>query len=313
MGACLSSSFSRPPLLPFLSTPFANYLTPAQLETFSIYFTELHFAPSAIIFKGGDACGDYYIFVSGKAHVFTDHKFLCEKGEGDTINTTIITAAALAPSHLPSLASAPLPRHTCSMHAITASRLLYLSHRKLVEYVVNNPDTSQTLLPLFSCPIVSLSGLAFFASMPPAHLHTLSCYMLRLQALKPQETLFVEGSLGQSVYILQAGQLKAVAAVQEGEGGGDSGDGSGEKVLHVFKDSSVDDRLFGEIALIMDIPRTASIISLSNSIVLEWKRNDYRTFLSLSSHQTQHIQRHDEGADSRALPQVQGALLRLHP
>ena len=31
----------------------------------------------------------------------------------------------------------------------------------------------------------------------------------------------------------------------------------------------------------MDIPRTASIISMSNSIVLEWKREDYRTFTSL--------------------------------
>ena len=124
--------------------------------------------------------------------------------------------------------------------------------------------------------------------MSPAHLHTLSCYLLRMQALRPSETLFVEGSLGQSVYILQAGQLKAVAAVADPSPLRPSAEG---KVLHVFKDSNPDDRIFGEIALIMDIPRTASIISMSHSIVLEWKREDYRTFLSLSSSQTQHIQR----------------------
>jgi len=295
MGGCTSSSnSSRPPLLPFLSTPFANYLTSAQLTTFSIYFTELTFTPSSIIFRTGDTAGDYYIFLSGQAHVFAEHKFLCEKAAGDTINTTIITSASLSsPAALKHLSASPLPRHTCSLHAITNTRLLYLSHKKLVEYIRNNPDTSTLLLPLFSCPFVTLSSLAFFSSMPPAHLHTLSCYMLRMQALKPTEMLFEEGSLGQSVYILQAGQLKAVAALtsssdtKEGKDGkadsaaSASHGGETEKVLHIFRDTNADDRIFGEIALCMAIPRTASIISNSNSIVLEWKREDYRTFTSL--------------------------------
>ena len=302
-----SSSSSRPPLQPFLTTPFANYLTSAQLTTFSIYFTELTFTPSSIIFRTGDTGGDYYIFLSGQAHVFAEHKFLCEKSAGDTINTTIITSASLSsPAALKQLSSSPLPRHTCSLHAITNTRLLYLSHKKLVEYIRNNPDTSTLLLPLFSCPFVTLSSLSFFSSMPPSHLHTLSCYMLRMQALKPAETLFEEGSLGQSVYILQAGQLKAVAALtndtkdnKDGKPTTDptttttttattsSHSGETEKVLHIFRDSNADDRIFGEIALCMDIPRTASIISASNSIVLEWKREDYRTFTSLLQSTTQ--------------------------
>lgn len=302
-----SSGSSRPPLQPFLSTPFANYLTSAQLTTFSIYFTELTFTPSSIIFRTADTAGDYYIFLSGQAHVFAEHKFLCEKSAGDTINTTIITSASLSsPAALKQLSSSPLPRHTCSLHAITATRLLYLSHKKLVEYIRNNPDTSTLLLPLFSCPFVTLSSLSFFSSMPPAHLHTLSCYMLRMQALKPAETLFEEGSLGQSVYILQAGQLKAVASLTStsNDTTKDTKDGkqptadttattaathSGEteKVLHIFRDTNADDRIFGEIALCMDIPRTASIISNANSIVLEWKREDYRTFTSLLQSTTQ--------------------------
>ena len=300
MGGCASTSggSSRPSLTPFLSTPFANYLTSAQLTTFSIYFTELTFTPSSIIFRTNDTAGDYYIFLSGQAHVFAEHKFLCEKSAGDTINTTIITSASLAsPAALKQLSSSPLPRHTCSLHAISTTRLLYLSHKKLVEYIRNNPDTSTLLLPLFSCPFVTLSSLSFFSSMPPAHLHTLSCYMLRMQALKPTEMLFEEGSLGQSVYILQAGQLKAVAALTSTTDTKDTNakpaadptpatansihGSETEKVLHIFRDSNADDRIFGEIALCMDIPRTASIISMSNSIVLEWKREDYRTFTSL--------------------------------
>ena len=296
MGGCASSGPSRPsrpPLQPFLSTPFANYLTSAQLTTFSIYFTELTYTPSSIIFRTADTAGDYYIFLAGQAHVFAEHKFLCEKSAGDTINTTIITSASLSsPAALKQLSVSPLPRHTCSLHAITTTRLLYLSHKKLVEYIRNNPDTSTLLLPLFSCPFVTLSSLSFFSSMPPAQLHTLSCYMLRMQALKPAETLFDEGSLGQSVYVLQAGQLKAVAALtsstdpKDKDGSSNSSTssqqgGETEKVLHIFRDSNADDRIFGEIALCMDIPRTASIISMSNSIVLEWKREDYRTFTSL--------------------------------
>ena len=300
----MSSGPSRPPLQPFLTTPFANYLTTAQLTTFSIYFTEQTYTPSSIIFRTGDTAGDYFIFLSGQAHVFAEHKFLCEKSAGDTINTTIITSASLSsPAALKQLSASPLPRHTCSLHAITTTRLLYLPHKKLVEYIRNNPDTSTLLLPLFSCPFVTLSGLAFFSSMPPAHLHTLSCYMLRMQALKPAETLFDEGSLGQSVYILQAGQLKAVAALTSATDAKDikettskpaaaadnsaASSGETEKVLHIFRDSNADDRIFGEIALCMDIPRTASIISMSNSIVLEWKREDYRTFTSLLQSSTQ--------------------------
>ena len=295
MGGCVSSSgSSRPPLQPFHSTPFANYLTTAQLTTFSIYFTELTYAPSSIIFRTGDVAGDYYIFLSGQAHVFVEHKFLCEKSAGDAVNTTIVTAAALASvTALKQLTSATLPRHSCSLHAISNTRLLYLSHKKLVEYIRNNPDTSTLLLPLFSSPFATLSSLSFFSSMPPAQLHTLSCYMLRMQALKPTETLFEEGSLGQSVYILQAGQLKAVAALTSSTDtkekdpnspshkDASAHSGETEKVLHIFRDSNADDRIFGEIALCMDIPRTASIISINNSIVLEWKREDYRTFTAL--------------------------------
>ena len=112
MGGCASTA-TRPPLLPFLSTPFANYLTSAQLQTFSIYFEELTFSPSSVVFRAGDTAGDYYIFLAGQAHVFTDHKFLCEKGKGDTINTTIITSQSLSsPARLSALASfSPAPAH----------------------------------------------------------------------------------------------------------------------------------------------------------------------------------------------------------
>ncbi len=82
------------------------------------------------------------------------------------------------------------------------------------------------------------------------------------------ETLFEEGSLGTSMYMLAHGGMKATHKMESGE----------EEDLAFFKAGAV----FGEIALIMDMPRTASIRCTENdTLLLELKKDDFRAFLKL--------------------------------
>jgi CRP-like cAMP-binding protein len=123
--------------------------------------------------------------------------------------------------------------------------------------------------------------------------------------------LFEEGSLGSALYIVHSGNLRAVALIDaatnaplspqdkeksrrlNGEGksasspNGTSSPGGSvlssglssviEKTLHEFHAGDV----FGEISLIMDIPRTAGIAATTEAICFELQRDSFQKFVKL--------------------------------
>ena len=121
----MSSGPSRPPLQPFLSTPFANYLTSAQLTTFSIYFTELTFTPFLHrIPHGRHSRRLLHLPVRPSTRLCRTQipmRKICRRHHQHHYHH--IRLARLTRRTANNWSTSPLPRHTCSLHAITTTRL----------------------------------------------------------------------------------------------------------------------------------------------------------------------------------------------
>ena len=82
------------------------------------------------------------------------------------------------------------------------------------------------------------------------------------------EFIFTEGSAGNSMMIVVSGEVRISQT-----------DESVEEALIVLKKGD----LFGEMAMLEELPRTATVIANTNVIILEIKRDDFLKFLNENS------------------------------
>ena len=82
------------------------------------------------------------------------------------------------------------------------------------------------------------------------------------------EFIFEEGSMGNSMMIIVSGEVRVSQT-----------DESVEEELVVLKKGD----LFGEMAMLEELPRTATIIANTNVIILEIKKDDFFQFLNDNS------------------------------
>jgi len=88
--------------------------------------------------------------------------------------------------------------------------------------------------------------------------------IIQEKSLPPGTTLYLEGMLGESMYIIEEGNIKISKMIAEGE----------EQVLVVL---GAGDH-FGEMAILDGGPRAASAVSTAETKVLTLKRNDFIEF-----------------------------------
>lgn len=99
--------------------------------------------------------------------------------------------------------------------------------------------------------------------------------MLRCIALKQGEILFEEGSKGNALYIIVNGIASATSVIASGQ----------TKLLHDFIAGDV----FGEISLLMDIPRTATMTAKTDLILFELNKDSFqKVTLTMHAHMVLH-------------------------
>jgi len=107
--------------------------------------------------------------------------------------------------------------------------------------------------------ITSLRESAYFKSLDDKELGVLSQYVEE-KTLPPGTTLFLEGMLGESMYIMVAGKIKISKLISEGQ----------ERVLLMLGPGDQ----FGEMAILDGGPRSATAVSTEQTQVLTLKRGD---------------------------------------
>lgn len=111
-----------------------------------------------------------------------------------------------------------------------------------------------------------LSGLDIFSDVENTALLELG-KMFKERVFDQREVIFEEGSIGNSMMVIASGEVRVSQQTKESEM---------EEALVVLKRGDI----FGEMALIEDLPRSATIIAHTNVITLEIKRSDFLNYLS---------------------------------
>ena len=104
------------------------------------------------------------------------------------------------------------------------------------------------------------SRIALLASIPGDRLADLASRMKR-ENVQPGKTVVIEGEPGERFYVVLSGMLEVTQA------------GRGQRTILKPGD------YFGEVALAMDVPRTATVRALSPSVVASCDQATFDEFL----------------------------------
>jgi CRP-like cAMP-binding protein len=109
-----------------------------------------------------------------------------------------------------------------------------------------------------------LPRLPFFGALTDEQMEVVSGH-LEVLDLEPKQTVFEEGDPGDCVYFIIQGSLEVNMEA-----------GWGENVALATLSNGA---LFGEMSIIDDLPRSASIVALTKSTVLSLKKADFERIL----------------------------------
>lgn len=112
--------------------------------------------------------------------------------------------------------------------------------------------------------LAKLKSFSYTSDLDPDQLALFSSYVELLE-FEPDTTVFKEGDDGDAVYFILKGELEVSK---------DSDWGEDIKIA-----SLVDGSVFGEMALIDELPRSASITTRTKSSVLKLNKNNFETIL----------------------------------
>ncbi len=112
-----------------------------------------------------------------------------------------------------------------------------------------------------------LEKLDLFSGLKRESLFKLAS-LFKERIFNKDEFIFEEGSMGNSMMIIVSGEVRVSQT-----------DESVEEALVVLKKGD----LFGEMAMLEELPRTATIIANTNVIILEIKKDDFFQFLNDNS------------------------------
>ncbi len=113
-----------------------------------------------------------------------------------------------------------------------------------------------------------LKQLNLFSDLEHQSLLKLSI-LFKEKIFKKGDTVFHEDSIGNSMMIITSGEVRV----------SQKADMTNEEALIILKKGD----LFGEMGLLEDLPRSATVIAHSNVIILEIEREDFMEFLELES------------------------------
>jgi len=196
--------------------------------------------------------------------------------------------------------------------------LLVLSRRAYAEYLLKSPEMSGVLSSIAQSMEKQLQQLSFFQDVAPMQMKLLVS-MFHFVPLMAESVLFRENDFdreaGNSLYFLYKGRVRVTNTEKKKQVAGQesfvssssnpaafnsaflggSGDVTGafihpmgssapgapvsveEKVLNILEPGC----FFGEVGLMMDIPRTATITAVESSLLLELSQNNFRHFLTI--------------------------------
>jgi len=158
----------------------------------------------------------------------------------------------------------------CSATASSRVKLLVLSKPNWDRYLTTNAALQNRILACLGTGMeLQLQGLAFLKDIQLDKLK-LMAMSFRFVTLEKDQKLFTRGDLGKEgngLHLLVEGEVK-VLILDENE----------EKTVAVVKPR----QFFGEVGMVVHLPRTATVVTRKKSLFLELSQADFRRFTQIA-------------------------------
>ena len=163
-------------------------------------------------------------------------------------------------------------KRACTAVANGVTQCIYITRSSLCDYLIRKYDMKSALL--FSLGYGAeqcLNQISFLERLSPQKIHHLSMMFFFL-SLQPGEVLFREGDndseYGNSLFFLYKGSAEALVRDTDGT----------DKVVSLIPEGN----FFGELGMLINMPRTATIRAHEHSLLLELHPSDFFNFSKLA-------------------------------
>ena len=153
-------------------------------------------------------------------------------------------------------------------------------------------------------PVAVLQTVPLFRQVSEADLLALT-QLIRERQFPRGSLILSQGDVGEALFLIKSGQVKVTVVAEDGR----------EVILSVLGSGS----FFGEMALVDDEPRSAHVIAMEETTLLQLRREDFRTRLksapelaiSLLRELSRRLRRADDTIASLMLLDVNGRIAHL--
>ena len=240
-------------------------LEPAELDLLASRMTPERYRPGEAIIRQGEAGDKFYVIWRGRVAVSVRDESgaeekVAELGFGDFFGEAALLSGA--------------PRNaTCK--AVTPSEVLSLDREDFKRLVQPHLEVAGKVERAIEKERLLLR-MPHFGDLSHRDLKDLAARLEEV-AVKKGEAIIRQGEQGDAFYIIKDGRTKVTVQSPEGEGKEVAELGPGE--------------YFGEMALLVDIPRTATVTALSPLQLLKLDKSDFDEILSRQLYVSQDLER----------------------
>lgn len=236
------------------TSPLFSGLADDEMKTLAVRFQEEKFTAGQAIISQGEMGDKFYVISSGRVAVEVEGtagpERVAELSSGDYFGEIALLQ--------------DVPR-TATCRAITHTTVLSLGRADFNALVRRYFTIGQKMARAIST-VQLLQRMPLFADWDPSDLKTLAA-RFSLRPMAKGDILVRQGDPGDRFYVLKSGQVEVLASTAEGE-----------QVVNRLGPGEY----FGEVALLLDLPRTATVRALTDGEVLVLDRKDFQELLQRS-------------------------------
>jgi CRP-like cAMP-binding protein len=221
------------------AVPLWKDLPEAHLLEIARRMRTQNFKPGSTVLRQGESEKGFYLISRGAFEVIVDGREIKRLGRGDYFGSTALISDA--------------PR-TASVVAVEPSRAFVLDRANYDAMLAHDLETKQRLEAAMAYR-VQVAQNPLFRDLAPADLDLLLSRLVPV-SVQPREDIIREGEHGDRFYLVRSGKVEIV---QDG------------KVIATRAAGEA----FGEIALLMNIPRTATVRAAEPTELLTLSADDF--------------------------------------
>jgi cAMP-dependent protein kinase regulator len=245
--------------------PIFAECSPAELHSLAQTFSLSRYQPGQLIIRQGEVGDNFYVVKTGRVSVWQSQPGQPEQKVNSHERGGYFGEVAL-------LKEAPR-NATCK--ADTPVEILSLSRPDFNRLARRHFEMAERLLRRYRY-LTMLQNIPLFKDTPLESLRALAgC--LGCQEVAAGQTIFRQGETGECFYIIEAGQVEILLEEEAGQLRCLDQRGAGE--------------FFGEIALLLDLPRTATVRTVTATRLLSLRRADFLNLLLNSQSLNDSLQR----------------------